>query len=127
KLVVEFWSRCRVSIRQVEATYDQSIDAGFNITAMHVIGITGQYPPNLHRLFSPRQYCYPVPALLTMPDSVVASFGDGLQWKFLLRCFQLLQAYNIRGAFLEPSKEYRQSSIYTIYVVSCYFHHQLIS
>src|SRR6185312_13468937 len=68
-----------------------------------------------------------VPALLPVPQHVVAERADGLFREFLVWRFQFLEARNVRLVFLQPAQQNRQPAIDAVDVVGGDLHRQASS
>jgi hypothetical protein len=105
QLVIEFWARRRIAVRQVEASDNQVADRGLDVAAVHVIGIPGPTAAGLDRLGAARQDRHAIPALLSVPDRALARRTQRRRRKFLVGCLQLLQAHDVRRRFFEPAQQ----------------------
>ena len=63
ELVIEFRSRPRIAVGQIEIADQQTANRRLNVAALHILGITGQAAAGLHRLADAAEDCDPVPAL----------------------------------------------------------------
>jgi hypothetical protein len=79
-----------------------------DIAALLILGVAGQAARHLLRLGAARQDRHAVPALLAMPDGVIAGRLQLRLRKPLLRRFELLQAGDVRLLFFEPLQECRK-------------------
>lgn len=87
QLVVEFWSRCRIAIGQIEAADQDTVYGRLDVAAMGVVIVSRKAAPGLDRLGTACEDSDTVPTLLTVPDSTVAGVPDsGLRevalWRF---------------------------------------------
>jgi len=104
QLIVEFRSRGRVTIGQVETANANAVDNRFNITAMDIFQITGKRPPDLPDFSFTRQDGYAIPTLLPVPERMITCVRNSFLRKFFLGRFQLLQTNDIRRCFAEPAE-----------------------
>src|SRR5665213_457497 len=104
---IKLWPWCRITIWQIETTYNCVIYFRFNVPAMKVFRVAREPSSYFLRRFISRQYRYTIPAFLTMPDGMIASVFYGLLRKFFLWCFQFLEACHIRSSFFKPAKQHR--------------------
>ena len=117
QLVVELGAGRGIAVRQVQTADDQVIDTRFQVSAVQVLWIPRQPAMGLHRIATLGQDCDAVIGLLAVPNHTVAGIADRLFGKLFRRCFQLLQADNIRHGERQPPQQNRQAAIYPINVV----------
>jgi hypothetical protein len=122
EFVIEFRSRRRIAVRQVEATDDEVTDFGFDVSAMQFIGFAGQATPPLHRNGTTRQNGDGASGSLSMPDRAVARFLEGQHGEFLIRRFQLLEADDVGRGLGEPAKQDRRRPLMPFMVKGRDFH-----
>src|SRR3546814_2523785 len=102
--IIKVWSGNGVPVGQVQAADSNAVYPGFEVTAMEVFRVSGQSPVGFFSGSPAGQDGHAVPAFLPVPDSVISRLADGFFRKFFLRCFQFLQAGNVRLCFLKPAK-----------------------
>ena len=76
ELVIEFRSRLRIAVRQIDAGDDDAVDGGFDIARLVVVGVAGQAVADQYRLGLARQNGDAVPGFLAAPHRAVASLFD---------------------------------------------------
>src|ERR1700754_777471 len=109
ELVVEFRSRLRVTVWQIQAADQQSVDGRFDIAAMGIGVAAGQAAPRFGRLRAFREYRDAVPRRLPMPDRAIARIAKLGFRKRAIGRLQFLQTGNIGLLFVEPFDERRQT------------------
>ena len=72
ELVVELGTGPRVTVRQVQPTDDDAVHRCLNVAALRRVGIVRQSAPRLVNLSDPAENGDAVPALLAVPDRLVA-------------------------------------------------------
>ena len=95
QLVVELRPGPRIAVGQVEAADQDAVDRRLDVAALRVVGIAGQAAPRLVDLADAAEDRDAVPALLAVPDRVVAQVADRRFGKLLLRRLQFLQADDV--------------------------------
>src|SRR5690242_15960141 len=58
-----------------------------------------------------------IPALLAMPDRIIAKAADRLFGKLLVGRLQFLEAHDVGLGLFEPPEQHRQAPVYTIHIV----------
>ena len=96
QLVVELRARGGVAVGEVQAADGDAADVGLDVAAVGVVRIAGQAAPGLLRLLAPGEDGDAVPALLAVPDGLVAGLADRVDRELLVRRLQLLQAGDVR-------------------------------
>src|SRR5262245_58439598 len=117
QFVVELRTGPWIAVRKIKASDYEVADLGFNVAAVHIIGITGQPTARLDRRRAARQDSDAVPAFLPMPDGAEARLPNGVDGKPLLRRLQFLQAEDVRLRLSQPSQEHREAPIDAVDVV----------
>src|SRR3984893_1864912 len=77
ELVVEFRSRLRIAVRQIDTGDDDAVDGGFDIARLALVAVARPLGADQHRIGAARQDGDAVPGLLSAPDRAVAGLGDG--------------------------------------------------
>src|SRR5262249_57688908 len=91
EVVLELRAGGRVAVREVEAADADASDRRLEVPAVHVLRVARQSPHRLRQLTAPRHDGDPVPALLSVPDRVVAGGPYRFGRKPFLRRLELLQ------------------------------------
>ncbi len=95
QFVIELRAGRRIAVRQIQACEQHIVERGFDVAAVHVVGITGQHATHFDRSGAFREDGHAIPALLPVPDHLVPGIADCVDGKFFVRCFQLLQTNHI--------------------------------
>ncbi len=107
-LIIELGARHRIAVGQVDRSDPHAADIRLQITAMAGIGIVGKAALGLRYLHPLGQDGDAVPALLPMPDRIVAERPDLQLGEALVRGLEFLQADDVGLALLEPFEQARQ-------------------
>ena len=127
ELVVEFRSRLRIAVRQIDAGDDDAVDGGFDIARFVVVGIAGQGGADQHRLGLARQDGDAVPGFLAAPHRAVAGLADRIDRKVGVGGFQFLQRDGIGFCRTQPAQQVRQAAIDVVDVEGGDFHARRLS
>src|SRR3984957_15277201 len=111
ELGVEFRTRLRIAVRQINAGDNNAFDGGFDVARLAIIRVTGQFGPDQHRLGLARQDGDAVPGLLAAPDRAVAGLVDGAKRKVIFGRLQFLKANDIGFCLSQPTKQVRQAPV----------------
>ena len=87
ELVVEFRSRLRIAVGQIDRGDDDAVDGGFDIAALEILGIARQVDGGQHRFVSSCEDCDAVPVLLAAPDCRVARVAKAASGKAACSAF----------------------------------------
>lgn len=115
KFVVEFRTGLCIAIRQIESADQDAVDGSLDIATVAVVRIAGKTAAGFVDLSDAAENGDAIPALLPLPDRVVAEIADRFVRKFLLRRLQLLEADDIGLRFCEPSQENGEPSPFVRY------------
>ena len=111
QLGVEFRSRLRIAVRQIEASDEDAVDGGFDIARLVISAVTRQRGADQHRIGLARQDGDAVPGLLSAPDRAVAGLLDRMNRKIGVGRFQLLQANHIGPGGAQPAQQIGQAPV----------------
>src|ERR1700716_922922 len=117
QFVVEFPTRRRVAVGQIQATDYDAIDHRLDVATVNIIRIAGKCTPDLCRFGIPSQDSDPVPAFLSMPDRSVTRIPDRSVRKFLLGRLQFLKADHISRGLIKPAQQIGKARANAVYVV----------
>jgi hypothetical protein len=117
QLVIEFRTGRRITVWQIETSYDQAIDLRFDIAAVRIIRVARQTAADQRRLVGALQDRHPISGFLAMPDGAIAGRADRGCREFLVGRLQLLQACDIRRGVSQPIKQIGEASIDAVDVV----------
>ncbi len=92
----------RIAIGKINRSKQYPVDGSFDVTGLHVRGITRQAGAGQDRDLASRKDCYPVPRALPAPDGFVADVSQGLGRKISLCGLEFLKANNIGFRRCEP-------------------------
>jgi len=95
QFIVELWPGGRVAIRQIKTANGDAADFCFDIAAVTVLGVARQDAPHLFGLGASGQDGDSVPALLSMPEGVIAGALYSFRRELFLWCFQLLETDHV--------------------------------
>ena len=93
QLVVEFWTRLRTAVEQIDAADQNTADGGLDVAPLDIARITGQRRVRNDRLGATGQYGHAVPRSLPAPYGLVADRPDR---KLSVSAFEFLQATDAR-------------------------------
>ena len=111
ELVIEVEAGAWIAIGQIKLAVDDAVDRSLYVAALRWAGIIRQLVPRLVDLADPAEDGNAVPALLAVPDRVVAETTDRGGLKLLLRCFQLLQTDDVRPLLLQSAAQHREAAV----------------
>ena len=95
QLVVEFGTRLRIAVGQIDAADEDAVDRGLDIPGLIILRIAGQRSPCHDRLRVPRENGHAVPRPLPAPYGVIAGLPDRLGRKLRVGALELLQADDV--------------------------------
>ena len=117
QLIIELGTGGRISIRKIQTADPEVVGGGFDVTALEVVWLTWQTSPSFNRIDAAGQDGDSVPALLPMPNRVVACFSDRPIGEFLPWRLQLLKTNHIGRRLLKATEEDRQPPVDAVHVV----------
>lgn len=117
ELILEFGPRPRVTIGKIETAYKDAVDRRFDIAALRRIRIAGQAARGFVNFADAAQDSDAVPALLAMPDRLVAQTPDSALREFFLRRLQFLENDNVRRGFFKSPQQDGQAAVDPIHIV----------
>jgi hypothetical protein len=99
QLVIEFRSRLRIPIGEVDGTDQDSLDRRFNVAGLMILRISRQACASQHGNVVSRENGHAVPGALALPDCFVTESPKGIHGKRLLLCLELLETHHVRFSF----------------------------
>src|ERR1700722_7650022 len=127
QLVIEFRSRLRIPIREVDGSDQDSLNRRFNVASLPIFRImpfriSRQACAGLHANLVSRENGPAVPGALALPDCFVPESPKGLHGKGSLLCLELLQTHHVRLSFRQPSQQVVEPLIDVVNVEGGDFH-----
>ncbi len=123
ELVLEFRSRLRVAVGQIQTADQHAMHRGLDVAALLVAVVAGQPTPAFDRIGPARQDCHAVPRFLAVPDRAISGGTNGIGRKTGIGGLQFLQADDIRRLALEPFQQCRQAGANAIDIERGDFQH----
>src|SRR5262249_35043394 len=99
QLVVEFWSRLRVPIGQVDGCDQESMDSRLDVAGLAIFRIARQVGVGQHWSMVSRENGHAVPGTLPLPHCFVPEIAEGLHGKRARFRLELLQTDYVRLSF----------------------------
>jgi hypothetical protein len=99
QLVIEFRSRLRIPIGEVDGSDQDSLNRRFNVTSLIIFRISRQACSGQHGNVVSRENGHAVPGALPMPDCFVTESSQGVHGKGFLLCLELLETHHVRFSF----------------------------
>ena len=99
QLVIEFRSRLRIPIGEVDGSDQDSLNRRFNVASLMIFKISRQTCACHYRDVVSRENGDAVPGALPLPDCFVPESSKGIYGKGLLLCLELLEANHVRRSF----------------------------
>jgi hypothetical protein len=125
QLVVEFRSRLRITVRQVNRSNQNSLNSGLNVAGLVVLRISRQARAGKHWSVISRENSYTIPRTLSLPDCFVLNRSKSVCGKGPLLRLQFLKANHIRLGFGQPGHDIVDTLIYIVNVKGRDFHEGL--
>jgi hypothetical protein len=111
-----------ITVRQVETANKRIFYGGFNVPAVCIVWIAGEFASGFDWLRAAREDRDTIPAPLSVPDGAVARVPDRRYGELLLRCFQLLQAHDVGRCFGEPPQQDGEPAVDAVDIEGGDFH-----
>src|SRR3954463_8794368 len=111
ELVVEFRSRLRIAVRQVDAGDDDTAYRGLDVAGFVIAGLSRQAIAGENGLGIAGQDGDAVPGLLSTPHCAVTGLFDRGRRKFAITCLQLLKCDDVGLRRSHPCQQIGQAAI----------------
>src|SRR4029077_1669360 len=99
QLVIEFRSRLRIPIREVDGSDQDSLNRRFNVASLMVFRISWQACAGQYGRVVPRENGHAVPGTLPLPNCFVPESSKGVDGKGCMLRLELLQTNHVRLSF----------------------------
>src|SRR5882672_12452630 len=99
QLVVEFRSRLRIPVGEVDGSDQDSLNSRFDVAGLVIFGISRQACAGQHGNMVPRKNGHTVPGTLPLPDCFVPDSSKGIHGKSSLLHLELLETDHVRLSF----------------------------
>ncbi len=96
---IEFRSRLRIPIGEVDGSDQDSLNRRFNVASLMIFRISRQTCASQHGILVSRENGHAVPGALSLPDCFVTESPKGIHGKGFLLCLELLEANYVRFSF----------------------------
>src|SRR5437016_11386936 len=96
QLVIEFWSRLRIPIWEVDGSDQKSVNSGLDVAGLAIFTISRQVCTGQHRSAVSRENGHPVPGTLPLPDCFVPEISEGMRGKRSRFSLELLETNHVR-------------------------------
>src|SRR5260370_28388894 len=111
QLVVEFRSRLRIPIGEVDGSDQDSLNSRFDVAGLVIFSISRQACAGQHGSVVSRENGHAIPGTLSLPDCFVPESSKGIHGKGSLLRLELLETNHVRLSFGQPSQEVIQPLI----------------
>src|SRR3984957_3140071 len=105
QLIVEFRSRLRIPVGEVDGSDEHSLNSRFDVAGLVIFRISRQGCAGQHGSLVSRENGHAVPGTLPLPDCFVPESSKGIRGKGSLLRLELLETNHVRLSFSEPSQE----------------------
>jgi len=99
QFVVEFRSRLRIPIGEVNGSDQDSLNGRFDVGSLMIFRISRQTCASQHGSVVSRENGHAVPRALPLPDCFATESSEGLHGKGFLLCLELLETNHVRLRF----------------------------
>ena len=103
QLVIEFRSRLRIPIGEVDGSDQHSLNRRFNVASLMIffmnLGISRQTCASQHGNVVSRENGHTIPGALPLPDRFVPESPKGIHGEGSLLCLELLETHHVRFSF----------------------------
>src|SRR4029077_19758043 len=121
QLVVEFRSRLRIPVGEVDGSDQHSLNGRFDVAGLVIFRISRQACASQHGSVVSRENGYAVPGTLPLPNCLVTEISKGVDGKGSVLRLELLETNHVRLSFGQPSQEVIQTLIDVFNVEGCDF------
>jgi hypothetical protein len=99
QLVIEFRSRLRIPVGEVDGSDQDSLNRRFNVASLMIFRVSRQACAGQHGNVVSRENGHAVPGALPLPDCFVPESPKGIHGKGFLFCLELLETHHVRFSF----------------------------
>src|SRR6267143_2071115 len=99
QLVVEFRSRLRIPVGEVDGSDQDSPNSRFDVACLVIFRISRQACTGQHRSVISHENSHAVPRTLPLPDCFVPETSKGIHWKGSVLRLELLETNHVRRSF----------------------------